>query len=124
MKLPAIVLILMTFVTGSQAAAETLGKSGRFGGITIRYKVVLPNGYDPDREYPAILAFAGGRQTLDGVNNMIERNWRAEAETRGYIVVIPVAPTNNLFFERGADRIFPDFLDQILRDYKIQGGRL
>ena len=36
----------------------------------------------------------------------------------------PVAPSNNLFFERGGDRIFPEFLDQILRDYKIEGGKL
>ena len=115
MKSTVLLLILgFTF----QAHAETLGKAGRFGGITIRYKVVLPNNYDPARAYPAILAFAGGAQTLDGVNGMLERNW-SEAETRRYIVVSPAAPSNNLFFERGGDRIFPDFLDQMLREYKI-----
>src|SRR5262249_4022473 len=86
---------------------------------TIRYKVILPNNYDPARPYPAVLAFAGGGQTLDGVNGMLDRNWR-EAETRGYIVVSPAAPSNNLFFERGGDRIFPYFLDQILLDYKVE----
>jgi len=114
----------MAFILNPRAGAETVAKAGRFGGITIRYKVILPNGYDPARAYPAILAFAGGLQTLDGVNNMLERNWRAEAEGRGYIVVSPVAPSNNLFFERGGDRIFPDFLDQILKDYKIESGKL
>jgi len=124
MKVSAIILLLSTFALCQQARAETLAKAGRFGGITIRYKVILPDGYDPGRAYPAILAFAGGRQNLDAVNNMLDRNWRVEAERRGYIVVSPVAPSNNLFFERGADGIFPEFLDQILRDYKIEGGKL
>jgi len=122
MRLAATVFFFATLT--SPAMAETLGKAGRFGGITVRYKVILPNGYDPARAYPAILAFPGGGQTLDGVNNMLERNWRAQAEARGYIVVSPAAPSNNLFFERGGDRIFPDFLDQILRDYKIESGKL
>ena len=53
---------------------------------------------------------------------MLERNW-SEAEMSGYIVISPAAPSNNLFFERGGDRIFPDFLDQMLREYKIEGGK-
>ncbi len=124
MKLSTIILLLLTPGLCQQAVAETLAKAGRFGGITIRYKIILPGNYDPGRAYPAILAFAGGRQNLDAVNNMLDRNWRAEAERRGYIVVSPVAPSNNLFFERGADGIFPEFLDHILRDYKIEGEKL
>ena len=76
------------------------------------------------RGYPAILAFAGGRQNLDAVNNTLERNWLPEAEARGYIIVSPIAPPNHFFFEQGADAIFPEFLDQILRDYKVKGGKL
>jgi predicted peptidase len=119
----AFVFISLVFATNLTAHAEILGKAGRFGGITVRYKVILPDNYDPARAYPAVLAFAGGGQTLDGVNGMLDRNWH-EAEARGYIVVSPAAPSNNLFFERGGDRIFPEFLDQILRDYKVQGGKL
>jgi predicted peptidase len=118
----AIIFFSLALALSPPAHAETLAKAGRFGGITIRYKVVLPSNYDPARAYPAILAFAGGGQTLDGVNSMLDRNWR-EAETRGYIVVSPAAPSNNPFFESGADKIFPDFLDQILRDYKVEGAK-
>ena len=122
--LQAIMLTLIAVALSPSANAETIAKAVRFGGITIRYKIVLPNGYDPARAYPVILAFAGGRQNLDAVNNMLERNWLPEAEARGYIVVSPIAPANYFFFERGADAIFPDFLDQILRDYKVEGGKL
>ncbi len=57
--------------------------------------------------------------TVDGILN---RNFRAEAEKRGYIVVAPAAPNGQLFFEGGA-RIFPEFLKLILADYKIQDGK-
>ena len=57
--------------------------------------------------------------TVDGVLN---RNLRAEAEKRGYIVIAPAAPNGELFFESGA-RIFPEFLKAILADYKIQDGK-
>jgi len=123
MRITIVLLLPIALLVNTPARAETLGKAGRFGGITIRYKVVLPAGYDPARTYPAVLAFAGGAQTLDGVNGMLERNWH-EAEARGYIIVSPAAPSNNLFFERGADRIFPEFLDRILQEYKVEGGKL
>jgi hypothetical protein len=45
----------------------------------------------------------------------LRRYWVPEAERRGYIVVSPAAPTDQLFFE-SSDRVFPEFLDMILRD--------
>jgi hypothetical protein len=100
--------------------AEVVAKTKNIGGITVHYKVVLPTNYDSGRAYPGVLAFGGGPQTMDVVDNVIARNFRDEAEKRGYIVVIPAAPNDQLFFE-GGERIFPEFLKQILADYKIQG---
>ena len=36
--------------------AELLEKTKKVGGTTVHYKVVLPNGYDPAKAYPGILA--------------------------------------------------------------------
>ena len=102
--------------------AETIEKTGTFGGLKVTYRVDLPNGYDPARDYPTLLAFTGGDQTMNIVEQTLG-DWRSEAERRGYIVVSPAAPDGLLFFE-GGDRIFPAFLDQILRDYKVKGGKL
>jgi predicted peptidase len=99
--------------------AELLEKTKKVGDTTVRYKVVLPSGYDPAKTYPAILAFGGGPQTMNTVDNVLNRNFRAEAEKRGYIVVAPAAPNDQLFFEDGA-RIFPEFLKLIQADYRIQ----
>jgi len=102
--------------------AELVEKAKKVGGTTVHYKVVLPNGYDPAKAYPAILAFGGGPQTMNTVDNILNRNFRPEAEKRGYIVVAPAAPDDDLFFEEGA-RIFPEFLKAILADFKIQGNK-
>jgi len=104
------------------AQAELLEKSKKVAGTTVQYKVVLPNGYDPAKTYPAILAFGGGPQTMRMVDSVLDRNFRAEAEKRGYIVIAPAAPDGELFFE-GGDRIFPEFLKMILADYKIQDNK-
>ena len=102
--------------------AELLEKTKKLGKTTVQYKVVLPNGYDPAKTYPAILAFGGGPQDMNTVDGVLNRNLRAEAEKRGYIVIAPAAPDDDLFFEEGA-RIFPEFLKMILADYKIQDGK-
>jgi len=78
--------------------AELLEKTKKVGSTTVRYKVVLPSGYDPAKTYPAILAFGGGPQTMNTVDSVLDRNFRAEAEKRGYIVVAPAAPNDKLFF--------------------------
>ena len=114
--------VVAAICASSPAQAELLEKSKKVGRTTVHYKVVLPNGYDPAKAYPAILAFGGGPETMNTVDSVLNRNLRAEAEKRGYIVVAPAAPDDELFFEGGA-RIFPDFLKMILADYKIQDSK-
>ena len=119
------ILSLMTvfaILAGLPVKAEVLDKTKQIGGITVHYKVVLPNNYDASKVYPGVLAFGGGPQTMSVVDSVIARNFRDEAEKRGYIVVLPAAPNDELFFE-GGERIFPEFLKQILADYKIQDNK-
>jgi predicted peptidase len=112
----------VVLVAVSTASAEVLDKSTSAAGVKVYYKVVLPTGFDPAREYPAILVMGGGPQTMNTVEGTLNRNFRAEAEKRGYIVIGVAAPNGDLFFENGA-RIFPAFLKQILGEYKIRDGK-
>ena len=95
----------------------------RVAGTTVSYKLVLPDGYDAAKEYPAILVFGGGPQTMSTIEGTLSRNFQSEAERRGYIVIGPAAPDGDLFFYDG-DRIFPEFLDNILAAYRIEGRKL
>ena len=109
-------LLILACHTG---AAKTLDQTASIAGMTVYYKVVLPTDYDPAKTYPGILAFPPGPQTMDMVMGTLQRNWAGEAQRRGYVVVIPAAPNQRLFFEEGA-KIFPAFLDQLLGEYPIR----
>src|SRR5215467_2481189 len=79
--------------------AEVIEGTKTVAGTTVHYKTVLPNGYEPAKAYPSILVFGGGPQTMNTVDGTLNRNFRGEAEKRGYIVVAPAAPNGELFFE-------------------------
>jgi len=119
---PTALVLASLAVLATPARAEVQERTATVRGMTVHYKVVLPDSYDPAKAYPGIIAFGGGPQTMNMVDGVLNRNFRAEAEKRGYIVVAPAAPDGRLFFE-DSDRIFPDFLKKILADYKIEGGK-
>ena len=122
-RLSAVVLIAAAFALVAQPLrAEMYLKQKKVGGVNVVYRVVLPENYDASKAYPAILAFGGGPQTMNTVDSILMRNFKAEAEKRGYIVIAPAAPNGDLFFEDG-DRIFPQFLKMMLADYKVEGGK-
>ena len=43
--------------------ADVQEHTKQVGDTTVHYKVVLPNGYDPAKAYPAILAMGAARRT-------------------------------------------------------------
>jgi poly(3-hydroxybutyrate) depolymerase len=118
-----LLVLFATLMISRTASAEMIDKTGLFGGLKLTYKVVLPPGYDAAQTYPVILVFTGGPQSLQMAERTLSVDWRQEAERRRYIVISPGTPNGALFFE-GADRVFPAFLDQILRDYRVRGGKL
>ena len=118
---PFLAAVLLV-AAAAPARGEVVEKTRQVAGVSVTYKVVLPTGYDAAKAYPAIVALGGGPQTMNTVDGVLNRNLRAEAEKRGYIVIAPAAPNGELFFESGA-RIFPEFLKAILADYKIQDGK-
>lgn len=107
---------------GQSVFADVVAQSKVVGRTTVNYKVVLPNGYDPAKTYPAVLAFPGGTQAMDMVDATLERNWQPLAERLGYIVIVPEAPGGELFFEGGA-RVFPEFIVKLLGDYKVLNNK-
>ena len=120
---PLVLLTAALIFPAAPASAKAFDKTADVAGTTVHYKVVLPKDYDAAKAYPGILAFPPGSQTMDMVMTTLARNWQPEAERRGYIVVIPAAPGGELFFEGGA-KVFPAFIDQILKDYKIRDNKL
>ena len=113
---------LLLLCAGQTTIAKVLDESATIAGMLLHYKVVLPKDYDLDKAYPAVLAFPPGDQGMDMVQFTLAQNWAGEAQRRGYIVVIPSAPSGRPFSREGA-RIFPEFLEKLLRDYKIKENK-
>jgi poly(3-hydroxybutyrate) depolymerase len=114
--------LLVSSACCARTSAGVIAKTATIAGTTVEYKVVLPTGYDSAKTYPGILAMPPGDQSMHIVDEVLRLNWRDQAEKRGYILVIPAAPNDQLFF-LGGERIFPAFIEMILHDYKIQGGK-
>jgi poly(3-hydroxybutyrate) depolymerase len=109
---------LAASLLAATASAEVSERVMRVAGTTVRYKLVLPDGYDPAKTYPAVLVMGGGPQTMDTVDRTLDRNFRAEAERRGYLVVAPAVPDGDLFFQ-GSERVFPEFLEMFLANHAV-----
>jgi predicted esterase len=116
------VCVILSVLGAMSAFADVQDKTATIAKTTVHYKVVIPTNYDANKAYPGVLAFPGGSQTMNIVENMVKRNYQAQAETRGYIVIMPSAPDGVLFFE-GSEKIFPEFLTKLLKDYKIQDNK-
>jgi predicted peptidase len=119
---PVAAAIAAVMLSGQPLAAKIFDKNADIAGTKLDYKVILPNDYDPAKSYFGILAFPGGPQTMEMVMGTVMRNWREQAENLEYIVVVPAAPNGDLFFEQG-DRVFPAFIDKLLKDYKIKENK-
>src|SRR5262245_3900503 len=102
--------------------AKVFDKTAEIAGMTLHYKVALPKTYDPAKTYPAVLAFPPGSQAMDMVLTTLVQNWLPELDKRDYIVILPAAPNGRAFVGEGA-KVFPEFIEQLLRDYKIRDNR-
>jgi len=91
-------------------------------GTTIRYALVLPDGFDASKTYPAFLALPPGSQNEGSVDWGLASFGGQVAARRGWIVVSPIAPGGRLYF-RGAERYIPSLLDYLESQYHIEGGK-
>lgn len=119
---PARTCFAVALLLTPAALAKVIDQDATIAGLPLHYKVVLPKDYDASKASPAVLAFPPGGQGMDMVQVTLVQNWAGEAQKRGYIVIIPAAPNGRLFFEDGA-RVFPEFLNKLLHDYKIRDNK-
>jgi predicted peptidase len=91
-------------------------------GTQIPFALVLPAGFQPGDEHPILLALPPGSQGQEEVDAGLARYWKAEALERGWVVVSPVAPQGELYFE-GSQRYLPELLDYVATVVRPEGGR-
>lgn len=122
---PKLISLLISLVITTIASAQNAHEYHTLDledGSTLRYALVLPNDFDANKTYPALLAMPPGSQTQRMVESGLLRFWGKQAAKRGWIVVSPVAPEGVLFF-RGSEVHIPELLDHIQSTYKIEHNK-
>src|SRR6266849_4300911 len=119
---PMVMALAAILLMATSALAKVADKTAEIAGMTVHYKIALPGNYDAAKTYPAVLAFPPGSQDMDMVVTTLVQNWLPEYDKRGYIVVIPAAPSGRSFVVEGA-KIFLEFIEQLLREYKIRDNK-
>lgn len=110
--------------TEAAEAAETRWEwrtLDREGSAPLKYAVLLPESFDPGREYPVLLGLPPGGQDASMVEWCLENYWGAQARRLGWIVVSPAAPERQPLTGASGGPLLA-LLDVIERDYRAEGG--
>lgn len=91
-------------------------------GTTVEYALVLPASFEEGKGYPVLLALPPGPQTRSMVDAGLDGYWTQPAQARGWIVVSPIAPDGQLFFQ-GSEAVMPEFLRRVAATYPPENGR-
>ncbi|MEP1093730.1 MAG: tetratricopeptide repeat protein [Cyclobacteriaceae bacterium] len=91
-------------------------------GILIKYRLILPDNYDPSKAYPAMLAYPPGDQEEISADWAIEEFWGEEVRAKGWIIVVPVAPERG-WINHPAHHALNDLLREVKNSHKIEGGK-
>ena len=84
-------LLLIAFINSEASAQEYKNFSAR-NRINIEYKLLLPDGYDADIDYPTAVAFAGPAAWESEANHMIQSLWSETGFQNEWIVLVPLTP--------------------------------
>ena len=120
----SLLMTVLAFVvtTGCQAQTNTDGAYEAFkayNNITIHYTVLLPEGYDANRAYPAIVAFPADEMGQADADEMTERLWKTPASREGWIIVVPLVPGED-WRTHPNHHALNDLMDHVKETYRIQ----
>lgn len=102
----------------TRAYEEVRGRNG----VVVPYALQLPSGYDPEREYPALVAFSPGGGGPLATSWALDELWGDAVADSGWIVVHPVAPENG-WINHPSHHALNDLLKHVEREHEIQGGK-
>jgi len=105
--------------------------AGTDQGVTLPYRLFIPDNYSPLNKYPIVLtlhgAGDGGTDNLSQIaNSRIATSWAVPVNQAKYpcFIVSPQAPPNRLWEESDIAATVFDLLDSLARAYAIDTNRL
>ncbi len=92
----------------------------RVGDGQLRYALILPDDFDEEKTYPAMLALPPGGQDEAMVEAGLGRYWERGAKERGWIVVSPINPGFATLFQAESDPLGV-LMDGVIERYHVEG---
>lgn len=89
-------------------------------GKVLEYFLSLPNHFDGEKSYRAILVLPPGGQTKHFVDDYL--SWFDSFRKQDWVMVCPVAPDGKLFFQ-GSEQYLPHLMDHLLRALNLFGDK-
>lgn len=86
------------------------------------FVLTLPECYDPEDSYPALLAFPPGDQSINEVEWAVYKYYIRQSIQRNWIVVSPAAVNGIKYFE-GSEAYIQGLLDELQQDFNIEGNK-
>lgn len=91
------------------------------GETNVPYVATTPEGFVQGDTAPVLLAFPPGGQDLATTESTVASVYEQEALRLGWVVVSPVAPQGELFFQ-GSERLMPSFVNWMEQWVTFEGG--
>lgn len=91
-------------------------------GVEIRYKVILPDGYDAKKTYPALVSFAPGGWGAVSCDWSLQTLWGESSAKRGWIAVHLIAPDRG-WMTHPTHHALEELLDEIRTAHPIEANK-
>ena len=91
-------------------------------GVKVGYSLRLPENYDKNREYPAMVAYAPGGMAEKSADWFIDAILADAPSRAGWIVLVLLAPEKG-WMTHPSHHALEDLLRQVQADHKIKGDR-
>jgi tetratricopeptide (TPR) repeat protein len=91
-------------------------------GIHIKYHIIYPDRYEQSKTYPTMLAYPPGSQGKASANWALSELWGEEAKKKGWVIVVPVAPSNG-WINHPSHHALNDLLKHVQEKHHIEGGK-
>jgi hypothetical protein len=94
----------------------------RHGSVKIPYVVLLPEGYDPQRSYPAAMAFSPGDRGIRATDYTLDALWADASSRAGWIVVCAAEPSNG-WINHPSHHALNALLSEVSKRHDVDGDR-
>ncbi|MCJ8268178.1 MAG: tetratricopeptide repeat protein, partial [Psychrosphaera sp.] len=88
-------------------------------GVKIPYTVLLPNHFDQNKTYKALLAYPDGSGGKASADWSIKHLWKNHEQYKDWIVIVPVAPKDG-WINHPSHHALNDLMKHMRKEYKVK----